>query len=463
MKKLLSLMIITALILSTFTLVSGAEVLDKEDFIAEGNNTVILWDSVRKNDEIQGNDGFAIDYLDAHDMTVAGPAESVGVVGWAGATQEIVAFGYMVDGGEPVLSADFMSETGDDVRGAAQSMGCDFASRYHITASTEGVEGTHRYTFLCQVEDGSVFIMSTAQAIVVEFDYRAEGEAPTAEPTAEPEEGDKSLEPGPFFRFDEDEKYVEGGLFGAANNIDSIEFDAEKKCYVIHMENASDPWVVMQFTLAMMEDDNYIVDAETYKYMQLGVRLDNPSAGTVGQIYFATDENPGFSEPQGIMMRCEETTDLQFVNVNLGKNKRWTGIMVDTRLDPLGESNGIADYEVYYIAFFQNEKAANDFGAKWLELGDEAIPTPAPTPTKAPTPEPTATPESDATAIPTPVPTDNEPAGQPTADNSGKDDKSNTGDKDTNSKPWLIPVIIGGVVVVAAAVIAIIVSKKKKK
>ena len=465
MKRLLSLTLIAMLMFSLFTVVSSAEVLDIDDFIAEGNNAVVLWDSVRTDDTILGVDGHPLDYLSDHNDTLPGPAESVGVAGWVASTQDIKAFGYMIDDGEPVLSEEYKAFTGDDVIAAANAFSCEFASRFHLIVSTEGLKGTHKFTFVCQTQDGSIFIMSTMQRDVVEFNFNADGPVSTPEPTKEPETGDKAYEPGPIFRFDAEDKYVEGGIFGAANNIDSIEFDAEKKCYVIHMENIGDPWAVMQFTLASMEDDSYIVDADTYKIMQVGFRLSNPAAGLTGQIYFQTDKNPGFSEPQAISLSYKDTDALQYVNANMGRKKTWTGMMIDTRLDPLGECNGIADFEVYYVAFFENEKAATAFGDKWLEKGDEIIPTPAPTPTKAPTPEPTATPESEATSIPTPVPTEAE---QVTADNGGNSNatdngSANTGDKGGKSFPWPVIAIIGGVVVVAAVVIGIVVGKKKKK
>ena len=465
MKKLLSITLIAMLLFSIFTVVSGAEVLEIEDFIAEGNTALVLWDSVRTDDTVLGIDGHPLDYLSAHNDTLSGPAESVGVAGWVASSQDIKAFGYMIDDGDPVLSEEYKAVTGDDVMAAANNFGCEFASRYHLIVSTEGLKGIHKFTFLCQTADGSIFIMSTVQGDVVGFDYSADGPVATPESTKEPEGGDKAYGPGPIFRFDAEDKYVEGGLFGTSNNIDSIEFDAEKKCFVIHMENIGDPWAVMQFTLASMEDESYIVDADTYKYMQIGFRLSNPAAGLTGQIYYQTDENPGFSEPQAVSLNYKDTDELQYVNANLGRKKTWTGMMIDTRLDPLGECKGVADFEVYYVAFFENEKAATDFGDKWLEKGDEVIPTPAPTPTKAPTPEPTATPESEATSIPTPVPTEAE---QATTDNGGNTEatgkgSANTGDKGEKSFPWPVIAIIGGVVVVAAIVIGIVVGKKKKK
>ena len=55
MKRLLSLTLIAMLMFSLFTVVSSAEVLDIDDFIAEGNNAVVLWDSVRTDDTILGS------------------------------------------------------------------------------------------------------------------------------------------------------------------------------------------------------------------------------------------------------------------------------------------------------------------------------------------------------------------------------------------------------------------------
>ncbi|MBO7406538.1 MAG: hypothetical protein J6V14_02820, partial [Clostridia bacterium] len=201
---------------------------------------------------------------------------------------------------------------------------------------------------------------------------------------------------------------------------------------------------------------------EKYKVLQLGVRI-NPNTGDRGQFYFQTDENPGYDEPKDVLFDYAKTDELQYVNINLGKNKKWTGMMADSRLDPFGGNSEPCDYELYYMAFFTNEKAANDFGDKWLAEG--TLPTAEPTPTKAPTAEPAATPEAVITDAPaaTEAPKTAD-AQKPTDAAKATDkpaDKDNT-QKDKNNTGLIVGIVIG-VVAVAAIVCGILISKKKKK
>ncbi|MBO4327729.1 MAG: hypothetical protein J5950_10695 [Clostridia bacterium] len=454
MKKVLSILIAMAIAVSIFGmfgLVAGAEIMDKDDIIDDGDTVVVLWDHTEVDGAVLGTDGFPIDYMLAHNFFVAGPSEVFGVAGWVGCTQDIVAFGYCVDGGEPVMSEDYKFPTQQDVINAAMTFGCEYASRFRILVDATALEGTHKYSFLCQIGDGRIFKLSISDGTELEFMYSADGTP--LDPTPTPDPGESSA-PMIMFRLDEEGKYAEDGIFGTQrNNIESIEFDAGKKCYVIHMENASDPSVVMLFTMLSLDNDNYIIDAATYKYMQLGIRVSNPDADTGGQIYFQTDEYAGFDEAKAVVFKFQPNDDVQFVNINMGRNKKWNGILLDTRLDPLGMCNGICDFEVYYIAFFPNEQAANDFGQSWLAQGDEIIPT------LAPTPEPTETPTNAPTAEVTPVPTEiaTEEV-KPTEQATGK---SSDGKNGVN--PGVIIGIIAGVVVIAIVVAAIVISKKKKK
>jgi hypothetical protein len=454
MKKALSIMIVLAIALSMFGMIANAEVLEKDDLTDEGESVVVLWDSSQINGEVLGKDGFPLEYLLDHDFTIAGPAENFGVAGWVGCSQDIVAFGYSVDDGEPVMSADYKYETRQDVIDAAKSFGCDYASRFRIMVDGNGLEGTHKYSFLCQIEDGKIFKMSITDGTEVGFSYSADGTLPSPTPTIDPE---SEQIPMIMLRFDEEDKYIEGGLFSfSLNAIESIEFDAEKKCYVIHMENAADPWVVMLFSTLAMEDDTYIIEADKYKYMQLGIRTSNADAGSLGQIYFQTDENTGFDEPKAVVFQLKPTDERQFINVNLGRNKKWKGMMLDTRLDPFGECNGECDFEVYYIAFFSNEGEAKTFGESWLAQGDEVMPTKAPTP--EPTEVPTQAPTAEASPVITSVPTEET---VPTAQPTDAPINGNTGNKGVN--PGVIIGIIAGVAVIAIVVAIILISKKKKK
>ena len=462
MKKLFIFVLITALAL-TVTLPASVTsfadgVMEQEDFEDEGNNAYVMWDRVEKDGVILGADGNPFDYLEDCNYVVAGPASTVDITGWTASSQPIKAFGYMLDDGTPVLSEEYVRDAEQAVLDAAAIASCEFANRYLIIVNTEGMEGLHKITFLCQVEDGSVFIMTRYNGDYVEFYYSADGkDVPgTPEPTEIPDYEQLGDDMGPIFRFDAEDKYVEGGFFyGQSNSIDSVTFDEEKKCFVIHMDNSMDPWIILPFLSAANEDESLFVDADKYKIMQIGLRYTS-SAGSEGQFFFQTDEYGGFDEPKDVKYKLGKTDDIQFVNVNLGRNKKWTGVMLDSRIDPLVIVEGVCDYEIYYFAFFTNAAAADAFGNKWLAEGDSAIPTPAPTPTKEPTAEPTETP------VVTPVP---ENTVAPTEETHETEKPSNGGKEDKSGvNPGVIIGIAAGIVVVAGVVAAIIaISKKKKK
>lgn len=457
MKKTLSLLIALLLIVSSFGLIVNAEILDKDDISNDGDSVVVLWDNVQMNGAVLGQDGAPLDYLTDHFDVVSGPADSFGVAGWVGCSQDIVAFGYCVDGGEPVLSADYKYETQEDVINAAKTMGCDFASRYKIIIDATGIEGNHVYNFLCQLEDGRIFKMSIHDGTEVAFTFSPDGSAVVSTPTPDPE---KEAAPMIMLRFDDDDKYIEGGFFGnLRNSIDDIEFNEEKKCYVIKLENASDPWVMMQFSLLSMDDDTYLIDTDKYKIMQLGLRVSKAEEATLGQIYYETEDDPTLGESKAVSFRMQQTDEKQYVNVNLGRNKNWKGYMLEARLDPLGSCNGAVDYEVYYLAFFSDEDAASEFGESWLEKGDEIMPT------AAPTPEPTEKPTNAPTPEMTPIPTDAPKTIAPATEEVAPTEQSQQGPSGENkgANVGLIIGIIAGVLAAAGIVAALVISKKKKK
>jgi hypothetical protein len=220
------------------------------------------------------------------------------------------------------------------------------------------------------------------------------------------------------------------------------------------------------FTSLELDGEMFELDTEKYKILQIGARID-PAAGDRGQFYFQTDENSGYDEPKDVLFDYENTSEKQYVNVNLGKNKKWTGLMSDCRLDPFSGSSVECEYELYYMAFFTNENAAKEFGDKWLAEGSITVPTSEPTPTKAPTEVPTATPEvtptekpvetqAPATEAKTDAPVATEKAAEPTAPKT--DDN-----KPSGPNVGLIIGIVVGVVAIAAIVAGVLISKKKKK
>ncbi|MBR6935679.1 MAG: hypothetical protein IKH41_09355 [Clostridia bacterium] len=461
MRKIVPFLIAAALVISMFAIPAAADS-SVSEFTDFSGTLIVLWDWII----IDGNSTEPVSYLEDYGA-VGGPASSVGISGWtANNTMEITSLGYMIDDGEPVMSADFMVTTDDAVKGAAQNAGCDYVTRFQVNVNVEAITGDHEIEFLIGFEDGSIYRMNTQIGMPVAYTYSADSSAvnATPEPTATPEPSELDNAPGPVFQFNDEDLF--GTFFGPlTNQVESVEFDSEKGCYVISMDKVGDPWVYLSIAALAAEYDEYVVDANTYKILQLGVRF--PTAvGTRGQFYFQTDENPGIDEAKDMIFDYKKTDEFQYVNINLGSNKRWSGTMSDCRLDPLSACNEACDFEFYYMAFFTNQDAATAFGDKWLASGELDIPTAAPTPTKAPTAEPTATPEVTPTEKVEPTeaaqPGTDKPEEKPT---SAATDKPADDKKADNKGPnaGVIIGIVAGVVVIAAAVIGIVLAKKKKK
>ncbi|MBO7406437.1 MAG: PT domain-containing protein [Clostridia bacterium] len=461
MRKI-SVLLIVALLVTMFSFPAAADssVTEFEDF---GSLLIVLWDSIKIDGKNAPSD--PVTYLEDFGA-VGGPVQTVGVRGWAACNaMDITAFGYVIDDGEPVIKEEYKVNTEDAVIAAAQNAGCQYASRYDVAVDVSAVEGDHTIDFLIQFEDGTIVKMTTNSAVPVSFIYSADGSAvnATPEPTAEPDPESLDNAPGPILSFADEEGYENFFSSSMRNQIEDIYFDDEKGCVIISMDVVGDPYVVLMFSSLEIDDEPLEVDAEKYKILQLGVRI-NPNTGDRGQYYFQTDENAGYDEAKDALFDYEKTDALQYVNINLGKNKKWTGIMADCRLDPFGGNSEPCDYELYYMAFFTNEKAANDFGDKWLAEG--ALPTAEPTPTKAPTPEPTATPEAVITDAPVvteaPKSTDAPDTTDAAKVTDKPADKDNTGNN-KNAKTGLIIGIAIGVVAVAASVCGALIAKKKKK
>ncbi len=206
---------------------------------------------------------------------------------------------------------------------------------------------------------------------------------PTPTPKPTPTSGPQANAEGPLFRFDSNQYLADGFFTPTRNNINSITYDTAKKATIISMSTANDPWVVLGFDVCTRENEEMAVDTDTYRYLQLGVRFD-PSAGTSGQFYFQTSKHGGFDEPKNVSFNYKNTSGYQYVTVNMGSNRYWTGTMTDSRLDPLASCQKNCSYELYYIAFFTTQEAADKFGEEWLARGglpDRTDPVTDPSPT----------------------------------------------------------------------------------
>ncbi len=100
--------------------------------------------------------------------------ETLGANGWVGYTRSIAAFGYSIDGGEPVWSGNFMLAFDSAVTNA----GGKNAKKYNITVPTEGVEaGKHTAALLVRLTDGSI-----AKLESIDFELIQEGIAAPSAP-----------------------------------------------------------------------------------------------------------------------------------------------------------------------------------------------------------------------------------------------------------------------------------------
>ena len=144
-------------------------ILTMDAYLARGNKAGVIWDRVDL-------DGVSADiYGDNWDRVVNGPGQELMVLGWAASSQEIVAFGYVIDDGEPVLSGSFKRELEESLLKMAASSGCDYANGYYIYVPVGSLEGSHKLTIVCQVADGTVFKLTASGGNDVEFYYSSSG------------------------------------------------------------------------------------------------------------------------------------------------------------------------------------------------------------------------------------------------------------------------------------------------
>ena len=95
-----------------------------------------------------------------------GTVEALKYWGWIGAKGEIGQFGYMIDNGEAIYSADFTVAAEEPVVNAAAGTGADNASRFLVNVDLAGLTGKHTVTILYQDAEGNVVIMNTFTVIM---------------------------------------------------------------------------------------------------------------------------------------------------------------------------------------------------------------------------------------------------------------------------------------------------------
>ena len=247
---------------------------------------------------------------------------------------------------------------------------------------------------------------------------------------------------------------------GNRNLIEDVSFN--DNCYLISVSAGGDQ--NMDICFGTLAADGYIdaISADENKVVQLAVRIDPEAGGVNGNLYWQTDEHPGYSEPQNAAYKYDNTTDIQVVNIDFTKVKRWEGSVGNLRFDPFPETKEDTEVELYYIAFFTNLESAEAYAEKFLAEGLPATPAPTEKPTAAPTAEPTE--------APTAAPTDAQATDAPATDapaTEGKGNENNGDSKDDQPKKGIptgaVIGIVAGAVAVVAAICAVVVVKSKKK
>lgn len=177
-----------------------------------------------------------------------------------------------------------------------------------------------------------------------------------------------------------------------------------------------------------------LVPTEEYPIMLLRIKRE-AGAHLVGEIFFNTTDSPGPTAGSSVKFQYEDTTEWQDVVIDLSANRKYTGDLINFRLDIVDKSDIESTFWIDYILFFGTEEAAQNFKKEDFET----LPTPEPTPEPTPTPVKTPTPEK--------------------SDDPKEDEKKDEVDK---KKPSLWILIVLGLVIIVAVVVSLVMIKKKK-
>lgn len=393
MKKVLAILLATALVLSALPFVVFAEKAELPSMGEYEGSCYTNLDNVFKDGELMTEDGKGLPFLNENDFVVQTEAQTLGIGGWVAFDTEIKGFGYRIDGGEAVFSEDFIHDAEAAVQAAAATVSCDYSARFFILANVEGLKGDHLIEFLVKAGNETYTMYVTGLELSITYKGPADENA-----TPAPEEGETEVQaglPGIFFAFDEEDKYE--GLFSGGREVEDIGWDSENKCELIQVVTSQDPSITVNATLVASDFFDEDIDLSKYKVLSIGVKLDE-NHGTGGQIYYDTDEDPGFGEGKVTMINYKNHTDFQAITINYSKVKKWSGILNTFRYDVFGTLNAEeSTVQVYYIAFFETKADADNFAKLFAEKQYEAFPvvaTPTPKPTNTPSPTPTATPDA---------------------------------------------------------------------
>ena len=388
-----------------------------------------------------------------------GTGVKLGLAGWVGFEQDIVAFGSIVN--DAVIWSDaFDKGTDNDIK--SEDKGGRFARKYEVEIDLSKLTGEYTAGVIVALSDGTlVKLNSTASPAENTFiSFIGPDKDNTADLNIETGD-DVDKVPGAVLMFDREDNY--SPFFDGLNEISGIEYSDGLKCFVVTMDNASDPFFTFSFPNLIFSDEMPDISADDYKVISIGIRQSYDQINK-GQFFYGTSEFPGYNEPQSVHLTYRKDGDFQALYIDLRDAAMWAGDIGNCRLDPFYTCSGHCDYELYYIAFFKTMAGAVEFGKNWEEAkknGTEMAPyaTATAAPTKAPTQEPATQAPTDApvTAAPATNSSDTDPqaTAAPSAD-PGRDHRDGNG---IGAGPVIG--IAAGVIVIAAAAAIIIVRKRK--
>ena len=128
-------------------------------------------------------------------------------------------------------------------------------------------------------------------------------------------------------------------------------------------KDADDPYIFMSLP-------DVLIKCKEYKVVLMKVRRTQGS-NVESQFFFITDES-GLSESASERPTYKDTTDWQYVIINLGANNNYSGQLQSIRLDYFRNSPGSHHLDVQYIALFETTEAAEAFHDNFDDFKDQS-------------------------------------------------------------------------------------------
>ncbi|MBO4325936.1 MAG: hypothetical protein J5950_01540 [Clostridia bacterium] len=387
-----------------------------------------------------------------------GTGLKLGLSGWVGFEQDIVAFGSIVNS---TVIWDDAFDKGSDSSIRSDEKGGRFAKKYDVEIDISTQTGNYTAGVVVALADGTIVKLNSAADPELSTFISFVGPASNDPADLNIETGDDvDKVPGAVLIFDDEDNY--STFMEYLHDVTSIEYSSELKCFVVTMDNSYDPFFAFSFQKLVAGGEMDELSANDYKVIAMGIRL-NTGVGNKGQFFYQTDEHPGYSEQQSVHLTYRRTAGYQSTYIDLREAENWTGTIGECRLDPLDTCAEHCDFEIYYIAFFKTMAGAVEFGQNWENAKTNGTAMePYATATAAPTAAPTELPS-------TPAPTDGPAATDAPATDMNVTPAGQEATPDKNEAKQglgtgaIIGIVIGAAAVIAAVTAGIVISKKKAK